>query len=49
MIAARFDGECPSCEGPIYEGDKIGLLDGEWCCEQCVEDAGPDGEDRPGD
>lgn len=44
MIAARFDTTCPSCEESIYEGDRIGLLDDEWCCEACVEAAG--GEDE---
>lgn len=42
MIAARFDGKCPSCEKRIDEGDQIGLVDGEWCCEECVEEHGED-------
>jgi hypothetical protein len=41
MIPARFDGRC-SCGEPISEGDPIGLVDGEWCCEACVDEMGED-------
>ena len=44
MIAAKYDGKCPGCGEPIEEGDRIGCVDGDWCCESCVEDAG--GEDE---
>lgn len=44
MIRATFDSMCPGCGNVIEEGDEIGRLDGEWCCEVCVEDAG--GEDE---
>lgn len=42
MILARFDGRCKSCERDIAEGDEIGLVDGEWCCEECVQEYGED-------
>lgn len=43
MITAGYDSRC-SCGTPIEEGDEIGLVDGEWVCAGCVEDAG--GEDE---
>lgn len=43
MIEARYGGKCPGCGERIEEGDSIGVVDGEWVCESCVEDAG--GED----
>jgi formylmethanofuran dehydrogenase subunit E len=43
MTDAKFDSRCPACDEPIHEGDRIGVVDGEWLCEECVEDAG--GED----
>ena len=43
MIRASFDSRCPSCLEDIHEGDEIGMIDGEWCCAECVEDNG--GED----
>lgn len=42
MISARFDGKCKCCEMEISEGDQIGRVDGEWCCESCVEEHGED-------
>ncbi len=44
MISARYDGKCPGCGEQICEGDRIGRVDGDWVCENCVEDAG--GEDE---
>lgn len=44
MIDARFSGKCPGCGEHIAEGDRIGLVDGDWVCETCVEDSG--GEDE---
>jgi hypothetical protein len=43
MIVAGFDSVC-SCGTRIREGDSIGLVDGEWCCEDCVTDMGEDGD-----
>ncbi|HVL39897.1 MAG TPA: hypothetical protein VM328_10955 [Fimbriimonadaceae bacterium] len=34
VIAARYPGRC-NCGEPIEEGDLIGLVDGEWVCEEC--------------
>lgn len=42
MIEARYDGKCPGCGEQIKEGDDIGLVDREWCCEACVEEHGED-------
>lgn len=44
MIDACYSEKCPGCGEWIHEGDPIGVVDGEWCCESCVEDAG--GEDE---
>lgn len=41
MIEAGFDSVC-ACGHPIHEGTMIGLVDGEWCCEDCVNDMGED-------
>lgn len=46
MIVAGYDSRCPGCDAEIREGDTIGLSCGEWCCEDCVNDLGEDGEDR---
>lgn len=43
MILAGFDSVC-SCGTRIREGDSIGLVDREWCCEDCVTDMGEDGD-----
>lgn len=45
MIIAAYNGKC-SCGKPIDEGDLIGLVDGEWVCEEC---AGENGEDSGAD
>ncbi len=29
---AKFDSRCPGCKHAISEGDRIGLVDGEWLC-----------------
>jgi hypothetical protein len=42
---AGFSGKCPGCGEQIAEGDAIGLVDGDWCCEDCVDEHGEDGED----
>lgn len=42
MFLARYDGRCPGCDEPIYEGDRVGWVDGEVCCEDCVGEAGED-------
>jgi hypothetical protein len=41
VIVAGSSGVC-SCGARIREGDSIGLVDGEWCCEDCVTDMGED-------
>lgn len=46
MIHARFDGRCKACGMDIEEGDLIGLVDGEWCCQDCVEEYGEDPDDE---
>jgi hypothetical protein len=45
MIRARFETECNACERVIAEGDLIGRVDGEWCCEDCVREHGEDEDD----
>lgn len=35
MIEAGFGSVC-ACGRPIRGGTMIGLVDGEWCCEDCV-------------
>lgn len=42
MISAQFSSKCPGCGGDIEEGERIGLVDGDWCCELCVEEYGED-------
>jgi hypothetical protein len=42
MISARYAGKCPSCGQQINEGDGIGLVDGDWSCEDCVDEYGED-------
>lgn len=44
MIDATRSGRCGGCDEAIEEGDAIGVVDGEWVCAECVNDAG--GEDR---
>lgn len=38
-LRAQFDSRCPGCGDQIHEGDLIRLVDGEWLCETCAEDA----------
>lgn len=40
VISAGYSGKCPGCGNPIEEGDAIGLVDGDWCCEDCVDENG---------
>jgi hypothetical protein len=42
MIVAGFTSRCPGCDATIHDGDSIGLVEGEWCCEECVTDMGED-------
>jgi hypothetical protein len=36
-MAARFDGRCRECQGPIVKGDTITpRLGGGWACEECA-------------
>ena len=42
MISARYSGKCPGCGDPIEEGDTIGRVDGDWCCEGCLQEHGED-------
>lgn len=46
MITAGFESRCLDCGREIVEGDEIGMVDGSWVCEDCVEAAG--GEDDEG-
>lgn len=41
-VRAEFDGTCPICEEPIFEGDEIVKLDDEdeWAHERCAEEEG---------
>lgn len=36
-FTARYDGECSECFCEISEGDEIGYVDDEICCESCCE------------
>lgn len=36
-FTARYDGECAECYADIAEGDEIGYVDGEICCESCCD------------
>lgn len=38
LNAARYDGQCGRCGGPIHEGEEIGRTDEfGWCCStNCV-------------
>ena len=47
MISAKWASKCPGCGELIEEGDRIGRVEGDWCCEVCVEDNG--GEDKHDD
>lgn len=38
MIQARYTTKCPGCGERIEEGENIGMVDGDWCCEMCVTD-----------
>jgi formylmethanofuran dehydrogenase subunit E len=40
VVRAIYDGRCPSCDEPIYEGDDIANIDGEWLCADCAEESG---------
>ena len=42
MIRAQYSGKCPGCGEPIAEGDYIGKVDGDWRCEECVDEHGED-------
>ena len=35
---ARYEGTCAACFEHIYEGDYIGYIDDEVCCEDCCDD-----------
>lgn len=36
---ARYDSDCAGCGLLISEGDEIYLVDDEWVCEPCKDDA----------
>ena len=44
MTLAEFPKKCPGCGEYIEEGDVIGVVDGEWVCEACLEEAGDEDE-----
>lgn len=40
MVTATYDSRCGLCDGMIEEGEPIGRVDGEWCCEDCIAESG---------
>lgn len=40
LFFAMYDGECSHCLSDILEGDEIGYVDDEICCQNCWDDAG---------
>jgi hypothetical protein len=46
VIIARYSGKCPGCGERIEEGDPLGKVDGDWCCEVCVNSHGEDEWER---
>lgn len=36
-FTARYEGECSECFADICEGDDIGYVAGEICCESCCD------------
>lgn len=34
-ILATYEGRCDICDEGIHEGDKIKLVEGEWCHLEC--------------
>lgn len=36
-FSARFPGECHQCFEPFEEGDEIGYVDDQICCEICCD------------
>lgn len=46
MIEAQHAGRCGGCDERIHEGDAIGVVDGEWVCKACVDDAGGEDDER---
>jgi hypothetical protein len=41
MIEAGFNATC-ACGATITEGDEVGYVDGELCCDDCVKAFGED-------
>lgn len=39
-IEAHYPGKCPGCGEWIEEGDSLTIIDGDWVCNNCVEEAG---------
>lgn len=39
-FTASYDSDCPTCFGPIYEGDQAAYLpdDDKASCEECVDE-----------
>lgn len=37
-FTAAYDGECSNCDCAIFQGDEIGYVDDEVCCEKCCEE-----------
>lgn len=36
---AKFESDCIGCGNEIGQGDYIYLIDGEWVCEDCKQEA----------
>lgn len=41
---AFFDTDCTACDEPIYEGDPLGSIDGEYVCIDCLRTYGDPGQ-----
>lgn len=44
-MRARFDGECPTCDGSIYEGEEIVKRPRGWSHPDCVDYRQPERPD----
>jgi hypothetical protein len=38
-FGARYDGHCVPCGTAFDEGDAVGYVDDELCCEDCYDEA----------
>lgn len=35
LFEAHYDGECGNCWRPFFEGERVGFVADELCCESC--------------